>query len=341
MHELNQLLNGQTIDQGTSCALFERLIAGQLNQTQITALLVAMKVRGERPEEIAGAAQALRAQANFFPRPTGLVADTCGTGGDASHSINISTAAALVAASMGMTIAKHGNRSVSSASGSADVLEKLGISINNSAQQSRALLDDFGFCFLFAPHYHPGVRYAMPARQELRTRTLFNLLGPLINPAQPDLQVLGVYDPTLCQPLAETLQRLGCHRALVIHGSGLDEFALHGPTQVTELHQGELRHYQLTPSDFGLPNAPMSALTGGDAAKNAQLLTAVFQGQGQAAHNHAIAMNVAALLYLSGQYPCLKEGTQAVLEHLNSAATFHHLERMQNQQKNLENLNHV
>lgn len=329
MRELAILLNGQSLSQTDTKKLFGHLIAGQLTDAQIAGLLVAMKVRGELPEEIAGAAQALRAGAKPFPRPTGLLADTCGTGGDASNTINISTAAALVAASMGIGVAKHGNRSVSSRSGSADVLEVLGVPLEGSPDDNRVLLDEFGFCFLFAPHYHPGVRHAMPARQELRTRTLFNLLGPLINPAQPDIQLLGVYDPNLCKPVAETLKLLQCPRAMVVHGSGLDELALHGRTQVTELRNGELEHYQLSPSDFGLPHADVNALAGGDADENARLLTEVFAGRGQQAHSHAIAMNLAALSYMAGRCQSLKEGTEAALEHLNSGETLQHLRRMQ------------
>lgn len=329
MHELALLLEGKTISQAQTEKLFGHLIAGQLTNAQIAGLLIAMKIRGELPEEIAGAAQALRAAAKPFPRPAGLLADTCGTGGDSSNTINISTAAALVAASMGIAIAKHGNRSVSSRSGSADVLEVLGVPLEGSPESDRALLDEFNFCFLFAPHYHPGVRHAMPARQELRTRTLFNLLGPLINPAQPDIQLLGVYNPGLCQPVAETLKLLQCKRAMVVHGNGLDELALHGRTQVTELINDELIQYQLSPSDFGLPTAQISDLRGGDADENARLLTHVFAGRGKPAHQHAIAMNVAAILYMAGRCPSLKEGTEAALDHLNSGETLQHLRRMQ------------
>ncbi|RUO40538.1 anthranilate phosphoribosyltransferase [Aliidiomarina taiwanensis] len=329
MRELAVLLTGAPLNQNDTKKLFDHLIAGQLTQAQIAALLVAMKVRGEVPAEIAGAAQSLRAAAKPFPRPDRLLADTCGTGGDGSNTINISTAAALVAASMGIATAKHGNRSVSSRSGSADVLEVLGVPLEGSPADNRELLDRFGFCFLFAPHFHPGVRYAMPVRQELRTRTLFNLLGPLINPAQPDIQLLGVYHPDLCKPVAETLKLLNCPRAMVVHGSGLDELALHGPTQVSELHEGDIRHYQLTPEDFALPRADVSDLAGGDADENARCMTRVFAGQGQASHAHAIAMNVAALTYMAGHHSCLKHAAEAALDHIQAGHTLAHLRSMQ------------
>ena len=329
MHELAVVLSGHSLSQAQTEKLFGHLISGQLTDAQIAGLLMAMKIRGELPEEIAGAARALRAGAKPFPRPEQRLADTCGTGGDGSNTINISTSAALVAASMGMPIAKHGNRSVSSRSGSADVLEVLGVPLEGSPDDNRRLLDQFGFCFLFAPHYHRGVRYAMPARQELKTRTLFNLLGPLINPARPDIQLLGVYDPALCAPVAETLRLLDCPRAMVVHGSGLDELALHGQTTVTELQDGELTHYQLSPEEFGVPRSDISALRGGDAEKNARLLSAVFGGAGDAAHRHAIAMNVAAISYMNGRVSSLKEGTQEALEHLSSGKALEHLHALQ------------
>ena len=202
MQALTDLVNGQALSSAQSQRLFEHLVKGELNEIQITAALVAMKLRGEQPEEMAGAATALRQAAKPFKRPNRLVLDSCGTGGDGSNTINISTTAALVAASMGLTIAKHGNRSVSSRSGSADVLESLGLSVTQDPEVAAAQLDQFNFCFLFAPHYHPGIRYAMPVRQTLKTRTLFNLLGPLVNPSRPDAQQLGVYDPAWPKPCA-------------------------------------------------------------------------------------------------------------------------------------------
>lgn len=329
MQPLARVLNGEVLDLAATEQLFSHLIKGQLTDAQIAGMLIAMKIRGETPTEIAGAAKALRAAAKPFPRPDYPIADTCGTGGDGSNTINISTAAALVASSMGIAVAKHGNRSVSSRSGSADVLESMRIPLDGTPDEARAMLDTHKFCFLFAPHYHPGFKHAMPTRQELKTRTLFNLLGPLINPARPQVQLLGVYRPELCRPVAETLQLLGCERAMVVHGSGLDELALHGPTEVVEVNGDEISQYTLNPQDFGVKDAPVSDLRGGDADLNARLLKAVFMGQGSTAQRHAIAMNVAALLYMSGQCDNLTEGTQQTLEHLNSGAVGDHLLAMQ------------
>ena len=329
MQALTDLVNGKALSAAQSQKLFEHLVKGELNEIQITAALVAMKLRGEQPAEMAGAAAALRHAAKPFQRPQRLVLDSCGTGGDGSNTINISTTAALVAASMGLSIAKHGNRSVSSRSGSADVLESLGLSVTQDPEVAAAQLEQFNFCFLFAPHYHPGIRYAMPVRQTLKTRTLFNLLGPLVNPARPDAQQLGVYDPQWCRPMAETLRLLGCQRAMVIHGSGLDEFALHGDTQVIELKDNELHEYQLSPADFGVPVSTIAALRGGDADLNATYLQAILAGKASDPHLHAVAISVAGLLYLAGHYPRLDKATHAALEHLASGAALEHLRALQ------------
>src|SRR5690554_6756074 len=329
MQAIKQLLDGEELSANAAEKLFDHLVKGELNDVQITAALVAMKLRGEKPPEMAGAAQALRRAAKPFKRPERRLVDSCGTGGDGSLTMNISTTAALVAASMGLTVAKHGNRSVSSRSGSADVLESLGLSVTQDPSIAAQQLDRFNFCFLFAPHYHPGIRYAMPTRQTLKTRTLFNLLGPLLNPARPDAQVLGVYAPEWCRPLAATLRLLGCERALVVHGSGLDEIAIHGPTQVVELRQGELHEYTLTPADFGIQPAAVSDLAGGDADYNARLLSAVLTGKAPQAHLDAVAVTVAAMLYVSDVCTDFKQATHRVLEHLASGAAARHLQKIQ------------
>lgn len=333
MLELVKVINGEVLSMDETTKLFQHLIAGQLTQNQIAAMLIALKIRGETPAEIAGAARALLNGSKKFPALSYAVADTCGTGGDGSNTINISTAAALVSASMGLKVAKHGNRSVSSRSGSADVLESLGVPLDLSPDENKVLLDEFGFCFLFAPHYHPGIRYAMPVRQELKTRTLFNLLGPLLNPARPQAQLLGVYTPDLCLPMAETLQLLGCQRAMVVNGSGLDEIALHGPTKVVEINGDELREYELNPADFGVTEAGLASLKGGDANQNARMLKDVFNGQGKAEHANAIAMNAAAVRYLTGKADNLKSVTNDVLDHLASGKAGEHLQRMQEEFK--------
>ncbi len=329
MHAINQLLNGTSLALQESESFFNHLVRGELNDIQITTALVAMKLRGEQPEELAGAAQALRRAAKEFKRPAQTVVDSCGTGGDGSNTMNISTTAALVAASMGLCVAKHGNRSVSSRSGSADVLESLGLSVTQNPEVAAAQLARYNFCFLFAPHYHPGIRYAMPSRQTLKTRTLFNLLGPLVNPARPDIQQLGVYHPDWCRPMAETLQLLGCKRAMVVHGSGLDEIAIHGATKVVELRDGDIQEYELTPASFGLSSSPLQAIEGGDADHNAQLLKGVLAGTAPQAQLNAVAVSVASLLVLANNHSNLKEATEATLTHLSEGHALLHLEALQ------------
>ncbi len=257
---LEKLYQAQTLSQQESHQLFSAVVRGELKPEQLAAALVSMKIRGEHPNEIAGAATALLENAAPFPRPDYLFADIVGTGGDGSNSINISTASAFVAAACGLKVAKHGNRSVSSKSGSSDLLAAFGINLDMNADKSRRALDELGVCFLFAPKYHTGFRHAMPVRQQLKTRTLFNVLGPLINPAHPPLALIGVYSPELVLPIAETLRVLGYQRAAVVHSGGMDEVSLHAPTIVAELHDGEIKSYQLTAEDFGL--TPTTGATG-------------------------------------------------------------------------------
>jgi len=292
-------------------ALFGRLIAGALSEVEIAALLIALKAKGESPDEIAGAASAMRRAALALPTPADLaVADTCGTGGDGAQTVNISTAAALVVAEAGVPVAKHGNRSISSQCGSADVLEQCGVRIDASPAVSARALDELGICFLFAPQYHAGMRHAMPVRRALRTRTIFNLIGPLANPARPRWQIVGVYDPALCLPVAETLALLGCEAALVVHGSGLDEIALHGPTDAALQRAHEVRPLTIDPEMLGLARIGRDDLTGGDPASNAAWLSQLLGGKGNLAHSGAVAANAGALLWLAERAPSLKEGVR-------------------------------
>ena len=316
--QLNQLLAKQDLSFSQATALFDAIMNGQLNDIELTAALIALKLKGETSDEIAGAAASMRANAVPFQTSKTLLADSCGTGGDGSNTINISTTAAIVAAAAGINMVKHGNRSVSSNSGSADLLKALGINIDMSPKQAAHCLDNTGFTFLFAPHYHSGVRHAMGVRTALKSRTIFNILGPLANPAAPEVQLLGVYDPSLCLPMAETLKTLGTKRAMVVHGAGTDEIALHGTTKVVELNNGELSEYTLTASDFGLANYSLEQLAGQGPEYNAKASLAILQGQGEMAHNAAIIANVAALLYLTDKAGDLKAAADQVSELLAS-----------------------
>ncbi len=307
--------------------IFESLIKGEMDPVEIAALLIALKAKGESPEEIAAAAEAMRCSATPFDRPDYRFADTCGTGGDMSGTINISTAAALVAAEMGIPIAKHGNRSMSSECGSADVLELMGVKIDASPDIARKCLDEVGICFLFAPAYHPGMKYAMPVRKVLKTRTIFNILGPLANPAAPCCQIMGVFDKSRCLPIAQTLLHLGVESALVVHGSGLDEIALHGSTDIAILMHGCVDKITLTPEVAGLKTRDLKELAGGTPKENVQALEMLFRGKGAIAHAEATAINVGALSYVFGRSASVKDGCEEALDTIASGRCIERLER--------------
>ncbi len=318
---LNKLFGAQVLSQSESQSLFNAIIRGELTESQLAAVLISMKIRGEQPAEIAGAALACLENAQPFPRPDYAFSDIVGTGGDGANSINISTASAFVAAECGIKVAKHGNRSVSSRSGSSDLLAAFGISLEMSAQNARDTLDDLGVCFLFAPQYHSGFRHAAPVRSQLKTRTLFNVLGPLINPARPSIALIGVYQAELVKPIAETLQMLGFTRAAVVHSGGMDEVSLHAPTDVAELNHGKLSYYQLNADDFGLMPYALTDLAGGAPEHNRQLLSQLLQGQGAPAHEAAVAANVALLMKING-HENLAENADFALNVIRSGKAY-------------------
>ncbi|MEG9545509.1 anthranilate phosphoribosyltransferase [Mannheimia sp. HC-2023] len=324
---LDKLFANQALTQAESHAFFSEVVKGNLSNEQLAAALIALKLRGETVEEIAGAATAALENANLFPTPDYPFADIVGTGGDGHNTINISTTAAFVAATMGYKIAKHGNRSVSSKSGASDVLTHLGINVGVAPQTARQALDEAGICFLFAPTYHSGFKYAAPVRQALKTRTLFNILGPLINPAHAKRQLLGVYSPELVKVYAETVKTLGCEHTIVVHGSGLDEVAIHGETLVAEIQNGQIDYYTLTPEDFGISRHSLEALKGGEPAENAEKITAILQGKGEAAHIDAVAANVALLMKLFGKSD-LKANVAEIKTTLASGKVFETLSKL-------------
>jgi len=315
---LPRLLAGNDLTSGEAEELFERLVLGTLEPAEIAGMLIALRMKGETEQEMIGAARGLFAAALPFERPDYLFADCCGTGGDGSGSINVSTAAAFVAVACGLPVAKHGNRAVSSRCGSADVLEALGARIEVEPGKARSLLDATGFCFLFAPAYHPGMRHAGPVRRQLQVRTILNLLGPCINPARPPVQLLGVADPARLKAIAMTLEAMGVEKALVVHGSGLDEIALHGPTQAVRLDRGRMEELVLVPEDVGLHRSPADAATGGDAEENAARLRALLAGAGSKAEQDITAINAGALLMTAGKADSLREGFAQASDALRS-----------------------
>jgi anthranilate phosphoribosyltransferase len=315
---LNALLAGRDLSRDESHALFAALVGGALDDAAMAAVFVALRLKGETAEELIGAARALREADAPFPRPDYRFADSCGTGGDGSGSINVSTSVAFVAAAAGLPVAKHGNRSFTSRCGSADVLEALGARIDLPADQSRRILDEIGACFLFAPQYHPGLRHAGPVRRRLKVRTVMNLLGPCLNPAEPTVQLLGVADPALLEPIARTLASLGVQDALVVHGSGLDEIALHGPTSAVRLRRGALEPLDITPEGAGVARAAPGSARGGEPIENAARLRALLEGCAPAAEADLVAINAGALLMTAGLTSSIREGTQMASEIIAS-----------------------
>jgi anthranilate phosphoribosyltransferase len=315
---LQKVTAGESLGSDEATGVLREILAGEASAAQVGALLTALRVKGETPAEIAGFARAMRdAAIRVHPRRSPLV-DTCGTGGGSVPTFNISTAAAFVAAGAGVAVAKHGNRGMTSACGSADVLEALGVRIDCAPPAVIACVDDCGIGFLFAQAHHPAMRHVAPVRRELPYRTIFNLLGPLTNPAGAAAQVIGVYDPALLDPLAEALRALGCSRALVVHGvDGLDELSTLGATGVTELRDGDLRSYMVQPEELGLPRAAAEQVApAGTVAENAALLAGVLEGE-RGPRRDIVLLNAAAALLVAGAAPDLKDGLALAAESID------------------------
>ncbi len=302
----------------------QELLSGRASDDAITALLAALRAKGPTVEELVGFASAMRRHAQpIFPdgrRPAGALVDTCGTGGDAAGTFNISTAAAFVVAGAGVRVAKHGNRSFSSKWGSADVLEVVGLNLAMPAERIGAAIEEVGIGFLFAPAVHTAMRYAMAARRKLGGHTVFNLLGPLTNPAGASAQVLGVFAPALTDLLAQAASQLGIARAFVVHGmDGLDEISLCADTYVAEVKEGAVRRYTVGPENFGLARAPSKALAGGDAAENARIIRAIFGGE-RGPRRDVVLANASAALVAAGRAADFREGVRIAAESLDSGA---------------------
>lgn len=304
---LEELANGSVLNRLQARQVMGQIMDGEATASQIGALLMALRLRGESVQELTGFAEAMRARVTRVPVTRRPVLDTCGTGGDHSHSINVSTLAGLVAAGAGVPVAKHGNRSVSSRSGSADLLEALGAGIPKTAEEAARSVDEVGFGFMFAPLLHASMRYAMPTRRELGIRTVFNLLGPLTNPAGAEYQLLGVFSPSWVRPMAEVLRDLGVQRALVVHGSGLDEVSLAGPTMVAAVLDGTVREFTVEPGDLGFSMVPPEAVTGGDPAENARIAEEILTGRVGPARDVVVA-NAGFALYAADRASDLVEG---------------------------------
>ena len=320
---IEKLESGSQLSREEAEAAMEEILSGRAGEDSIVALLSALRSKGETVEELVGFARAMRRHAtpifNDASRPDELLVDTCGTGGDASGTFNISTTAAFVAAGAGALVAKHGNRSISSRCGSADVLEALGISLDVAPERVGAAIREIGIGFLFAPALHTAMRHAMPARRRLG-RTAFNLLGPLTNPAGARAQIAGVFSAGVVEKVATALAELGVERAFVVHGAGgLDEISLTGETKVGDVRGGAVSVYEVTPEDFGLSRAPISAIFGGDAAHNAKLLRAILAGEPGPRRDIVIA-NAAAAIVAAGGAADFHEGARLAAESIDSGA---------------------
>ena len=322
--ELRRIVEArETLAFESAHSLMQRILAGEASDIEIATLLGALAGRGETADEVAGFATAMRAVATTLPLTDAereQLVDTCGTGGDASGSFNISTAAALVAAAAGAKVAKHGNRAITSRCGSADVLDGLGVPTTLSPEAAAKALREQGFCFLLAPSHHPAMKAVMPVRRAMGVRTALHVLGPLLNPAGARRQVMGVYSARLVPLVAEAMTMLGVHHAFVVHGDGgLDELALSGPSEVAEVRNGNVRQYIVSPEDFGLQRAPLSALEGGDATVNAAILTAVFAGE-TGPRRDVVLLNAAAVLVSAGLAQDIREGVTVASATIDSGA---------------------
>jgi anthranilate phosphoribosyltransferase len=319
---LRLAVEGTNLTRAQAAAAVDAMLDGGAPASQIAGLLVALRIKGETPDEIAGAAQAMRARAARVSVSLDRLIDTCGTGGDSSHTFNISTAAAFVAAAGGARVATHGGRAVSSRCGSADVLAALGVEVELSTEAVAACINGCGFGFLFAPRHHAAMRNVAPVRKELGMRTLFNLLGPLANPAGARRQLLGVYASHLVPVMAQTLVELGCDRAFVVHGAGgLDEISTSGPTRIAEVRDGAVREFELLPDDVGIERASIEELRGGDAAENAVLLTRVLEGE-KGPRRSAVLLNAGAALAAAGVAETIRDGVRAAEKILDSGRAF-------------------
>lgn len=305
---LAKLVAGSDLTRDDAFGVMTTIMRGEATPAQIGGLVVALRMKGESVDEITGFAEAMRAFSNHVATENADLLDTCGTGGSGIHKFNISTSSAIIAAASGARVAKHGNRAMSGKAGSADVLEALGVGINLTAEQAAECLARTGICFMFAQLYHPALKHAAAPRKELGVRTIFNMLGPLANPASADRQLIGLYNRAMTEKVANVLERLGLKRAMVVGSyDGLDEISLSAPTQVSELTDGVVTTYDITPEQLGLATVPMNAIIGGDAAENAAIIRRVLGGE-RSPYRDVVLANAGACIYVAGRAGSLREG---------------------------------
>lgn len=325
---LARVVSGESLTREEARRAMEIMMDGEASPEQIAGFLTAMRMKNETVDEIVGFVETMRKKAYGVPANKEHLLDTCGTGGDGGVTFNISTASAIVAAAGGVRVAKHGNRAVSSKSGSADVLESLGVNITLSPADAGKVLEEVGLCFLFAPLFHQAMKHAVGPRRQLGFRTVFNLIGPLTNPANADRQLIGIYDHKLGRKVAEVLNEMGTKRALIVAGAdGLDEISISGPTYVVELKDGDISEYTIEPEQFGLTVHPLNGVAGGDANHNAEIIRTIFDGE-QGANRDIVLLNSAAALYLDEKVSSLAEGVSLAKAIIDSGKAKEKLQQL-------------
>ena len=325
---IDRVIVGEHLSQSQAQEAMQVIMSGQASDIQISALLTALRIKGETSTEIAGFAQTMRDYAVKIDCPGKELIDTCGTGGDKKGTFNVSTTVAFVLAGAGLTVAKHGNTGVSSSCGSADVLSALGLHVNLPPEAVAAMIKDFNIGFLYAPNFHKAMKYAAKPRKELGFRTIFNLLGPLTNPANANCQLIGVYEPALTQKIGEALQGLGVRRAMVVHSlDGMDEISTLAPTQVTEVRDGEIKSYVIDPAHYGFTGGTPADYVGGTPADNAQIIIDILKGQ-TGAKRDIVLINAAAALLVADKVATLEEGIEVARASIDSGAALAKLEEL-------------
>lgn len=317
----------QDIGAETAAAVMDEIMTNEASDVQKAAYLTALAMKGATIEEIAGSAKAMRSHAAQLKHDLGVL-EIVGTGGDGANSFNISTTSSLVISAAGVNVTKHGNRAASSKSGAADVLEALGVNIAISPEKSGEILKEIGICFMFAQVYHTSMKYVAPIRRELSIPTVFNILGPLTNPAVPNMQIMGVYDESLVDPMAQVLSNIGIKRGMVVYGQDkLDEISVCAPTTICEINNGEFKNYTITPEDFGFERAEKGALTGGTPAENAEITLAILKGEEKGAKRNAVALNAGAALYVAGKADTFEKGVRLAEEMIDSGKALEKLNK--------------
>lgn len=328
MHDtIDRVASGQDLSQSEATSTATQLVT-TASDAQIAGFLMALRTKGVTPAELAGFAEGIQSKAETVETDIEPLVDTCGTGGDAFDTFNVSTTSALLCAAMDIPVAKHGNRSVSSSSGSSDVLEELGIRLDVSPSTAAEMLSTVGFSYLHAPSFHPAMANVADARNELGVSTIFNLVGPLTNPAGASSQIIGVYDEETLALVAEAASRMDIETALIVHGDGIDEIAIHGPTEVAEVQGGTVSRYQLTPEELGLDRAPIDEIAGGTPAENAAITREVLGGDRRDACRDIVAANAGAAAYVAGEVGTISDGVELAEETLESGSSAAMLDRL-------------